>query len=314
MYQLFFYLKRIQKRHIEHGNQASSMIQRIIDYIEWYYNIFLKKLWQRHQSSKYGVTKEKRTQKIIVSLTSYPKRIGTVWLTVETLLRQNMKPDMIILWLAREQFPKGINDLPVDLIRLQNRGLTIKFCDDLRSHKKYYYALQEYPEDLVILVDDDMFYPRDLVQKLFQLHSKYPDNICCMSAQVITDFQNSCPSQWRNPMLNEKYFDSNEIQVFTGSGSIFPPKVLKEDTFNKALIKNLCPYADDLWLTYMALTNHTRMTAYHPWRAFPITIYGTAADSLYYINAADGQNDVQWKQLLDYFQYGTDWKKENEKD
>ena len=37
---------------------------------------------------------------LIVSLTSYPKRINTIWITIESLIRQVQKPDMIILWLA----------------------------------------------------------------------------------------------------------------------------------------------------------------------------------------------------------------------
>ena len=66
-----------------------------------------------------------------------------------------MKPDEIILWLAEEQF-NGIDSLPKALLEQQKRGLTIRFCDDLRSHKKYYYTMQEYPRDIVILVDDDI--------------------------------------------------------------------------------------------------------------------------------------------------------------
>ena len=37
------------------------------------------------------------------------------------------------------------------------------------------------------------------------------------------------------------------------------------------------------------------------WRSFPIGIYGTAADSLYYVNVVDNQNDKQWSNLIDYF-------------
>lgn len=301
LYEIFFCLKRVQKKRRENCKPESLKIQKVIDYIEWYYNIFLKRIWQKYPSSKYGITKEKRSQKIIVSLTSYPRRICTVFLTIETLLRQNMKPDMIIIWLANEQFPNGLEDLPVNLTSLQNRGLTIRFCDDIKSHKKYYYVMQEYPEDLIILVDDDMFYPRDLIKKLMQLHLSKPDDICCMTGQVITNFGNEKPSQWRNPYLAERFIHSNRIQIFTGSGSLFPPNSLDSFAFSKELINSLCLYADDLWLTFMALLKGTRITTYYPWRAFSITIYNTAIDALYYLNVENGQNDVQWERIINYF-------------
>ena len=32
--------------------------------------------------------------------------------------------------------------------------------------------MQEYPEDLIILVDDDMFYPYDMIEKLDDIEYK----------------------------------------------------------------------------------------------------------------------------------------------
>ena len=172
-----------------------------MNYCEWFYNIPVARWYEKFPSRKSGVTARKREQKIIVSLTTYPKRIGTIWLTIETLMRQRVKPDEIILWLAESQFSNGFTDLPESLLRLQSRGLSIRFCDDLRSHKKYYYVLQDCSKDLVILADDDMFYPRDTIQQLLKMHKRWPSDICCMTAQVMEpDFQ-SVPSLWRNPGL-----------------------------------------------------------------------------------------------------------------
>lgn len=301
IYSIYFRLKRKQKAAKEEGKQLSSADQKILNYSEWYFNVLLKKLYTKHPSKKYGITKEKRDQKIIVSLTSFPKRINTVWLTLETLLRQSVKPDEVILWLADSQFPGKYDDLPESLLRLRERGLTIRFCDDLRSHKKYFYTMQEYPDDLIILADDDAFYPQDMIASLLEMHEKNPEDICTMSAQVISG---DLPSGWRNPYLNERFVHSSEIQVYTGSGSLFPPSALHPDAFNQERMKELCPYADDLWLTFMAHMKQTKITAYYPWRAFPVFIDNTATDSLYYINVEDGQNDIQWQKLNEF--YGVD--------
>ncbi len=301
LYTRYFDLKRKQKNRRELNLEPLRAFQKEIDYIEWYYNIFLKKVYTRFSSEKSGLNMMLRDKNIIVSLTSFPKRIDTVWLTIESLFRQSLKADMIILWLADTQFPNGLDDLPANLLRLQRRGLTIRFCDDLRSHKKYFYVMQEYPNDLIVLADDDAFYPKDMLKKLFQLHQKYPNDICCSTAQKISPDFTEMPSVWQNPKLSDNLEHRSDLQVFTGSGSLFPPNSLDKLAFDKDLMTELCPSADDLWLTFMAYKHSTKTTSIHPWRAFPVFVYGTSLNSLYNENVIEGNNDIQWKKLLNYF-------------
>lgn len=301
VYRLYFWFKRIEKRRAEAKKQPSRLLRFLIGYAEWFYNIPVRRWYEKHPSKKYGLNRKMREQKVIVSFTSYPKRIKDVWLVAETLLRQSYKPDEVILWLADSQFD-GLQSLPPRLLALQERGLSIRFCDDLRSHKKYYHVLQEFPNDLVILADDDMFYPRDTIQKLIKLHEQYPGDICCMTSQVIDPSFKSMPSLWRNPRLNEMDFQhTDRIQTFTGSGTLIPPSALPMEVFDRSTFERICLYADDLWITFMAHRKGTKLTTLKKWRPFPVTIYGTAEGSLYYINAEDGQNDVQWQNLLDYY-------------
>lgn len=304
IYRLFFWFKRIDKHHRVANFPTPKSITFLLGYFEWFYNIPVANWYQKFPSRKVGVTEKKRPQKIIVSLTSYPKRIGTIWLTIETLLRQSTRPDEIILWLAHSQFPNGLQDLPDNLRRLQSRGLTIRFCEDLRSHKKYYFVLREFPNDLVILADDDMFYPRDTLRKLMCMHRKYPEDICCITSQVMDPDFCSPPSQWRNPHLTEYLEHTDRIQAFTGSGTLIPPGAFSAEAFDAEKIRELCFHADDLWITFMALRKGTKLTTSKKWRPFPVTVYGTAEGSLYYINGEGNQNDVQWQNLLDH--YGAD--------
>lgn len=302
MYKLYFLLKRIEKQ-TQNSKFIKKYIKYMLDLIEVYFNVIKLNFYKKCFWNKKGVnTKGKRKQNIIVSLTTYPKRISTIWITIETLLRQSVKPDKIILWLARDEF-SSIEELPEHLKIQMKRGLEIRFCDNLRSHKKYFYVMQEYPEDIVILVDDDMFYPYDTIKKLLKLHNKYPKDICCMTGQVMEKKGNkNKPSLWRNPEVREQLKHSDHVQIFTGSGSLYPPYSLDNTAFDKEKIQKLCPYADDLWLTMMAHRHGTKVTTYYPWRAFPISIYGTGENSLWYINSQDGQNDVQWKNMEDFFE------------
>ena len=110
-----------------------------------------------------------RQEDVVVSFTSFPARIGYVYMTVESLLRQTALPGRIILWLSKEQFPTE-ETVPEHLKKLQNEVFQIRYVDgDIRSHKKYYYSFQEFPEKKVITVDDDMIYPPRLVEELLSV-------------------------------------------------------------------------------------------------------------------------------------------------
>lgn len=54
-------------------------------------------------SSTKGISKERYCQKeVIVSLTTYGKRLYDVYLAIESIMQQSMKPNRIVLWLGDE--------------------------------------------------------------------------------------------------------------------------------------------------------------------------------------------------------------------
>ena len=300
-YSLYFKCKRMLKRIDDAQSFRFKTYEKMIGYLEAWFNLKYSNNLKNEKSFYLGINDIPREQKIVATMTTYPARIETVWIVIETIMRQSIKPDIIELWLAEEQFD-GIDNLPQSVLDLQQRGLTIRFCDDLKSHKKYFYSLQEHNNDLVILFDDDLFYPSDTIEKLLKMHEKYPEDICCITAQHVGENWKTMPSSWRNPYLFEKNEHSSELQVYTGSGSLFPPNSFHKDVYKKELILGLCPTADDLWLSYMAHLKGTKITSLNEWRPFPVEIYGTAKGSLWYVNAEEGMNDIQWKKLLSYYE------------
>lgn len=301
LYSLYYSLRRVQKAYRDDNGIRYRFSTFLIGYIETYYNLNVVKQFRNKPSHESGVTEVKREQKIIVSLTSFPARINVVWIAIETLLRQSMKPDEIILWLAEEQFPNKDDDLPKELLQQKERGLTIRYCDDLRSHKKYFYTMQEYPEDLIILTDDDAFYSKDLVEKLYKLHQENPEDIVCMTTAIIYPDIHTAPTYWTRPLRGERIIHSETAQPFTGQGTLYPPHSIPDEAFNAELIKELCLHADDLWLKYMSMRNGVKTTVMYKERSMPVGIYGTPESSLWHINGEERQNDIQWENILRYF-------------
>src|SRR5699024_2660656 len=189
-----------------------------------------------------------KDKRIIVSLTSFPARIKKVWIVIECLLRQTYPPDKIILWLAKEQF-EGRNTLPNNLLDLEKRGLEIVFCDeDLRSHKKYYYAIKKFSKDILITVDDDLIYPTILISRLLDLHKKHPGTICCDRAHRITKEGSNLKSYTEWETLHKAEGPSFKLFFTSGGGTLFPPGALSKEALNKKIFMVHCKYADDIWL------------------------------------------------------------------
>ena len=206
---------------------------------------------------EYGLTTEKRTPQLIVSLTSFPARIPMIDKTINTLLDQTVKPDRLVLWLADEQFPNREKDLTCELLALQAKGLEIRWCEDLRSYKKLIPALKEFPEDIIVTADDDLYYQHDWLESLYNEYLSNPRCVCARRACGIK-FKNNVFSV--GPHYANSDFEPTFLNQATGAGGVlYPPHCLHEDIFNVEQIKTLIPTHDDIYFWIMAVLNGTKV-------------------------------------------------------
>ena len=204
-----------------------------------------------------GVSQTSNQVKVIVSLTSFPARINTVYKTITTLMRQTVKADKIILWLAEEQFPDKI--LPQNLTRLQDYGLTIKWCEDIRSYKKLIPALAEYPEDIIITADDDYYYDKNLIKTLLNEHKKNPDCIAAIRAMRLVPKHEKFRLIRRSYIYDDTYLPSF-LNFFVGYGGVlYPPHSLHKNVLNKKEFTEIIPTNDDAWFWLHAVRNGTKI-------------------------------------------------------
>lgn len=209
---------------------------------------------------EWGLNKEKRDVKITVSLTSYPARIKTVDKTIETLLTQTVKPDRIVLWLGEDKFPGKENDLPKKLLKLRELGLTIGWVKDLRSYTKLIPALRVYPDDIIITVDDDIFYRPDLIEKLYAPFLSDPS---CIYAQTVLRVE--CDKNGNfTPYNSWKYGHVPMAKSFLNhlegvGGVLYPPHSMPSETLSESAFKTLAPTVDDVWFWCMAILGNVKI-------------------------------------------------------
>lgn len=119
-----------------------------------------------------------KEEKVIVSMTSWKKRISNVCAVVKSIRNNSVLPDQIILNLSLSEFPNKESDLPADLVRLQQNGdiRIIWQGVNTKAFKKIIPTLKEYPDDIVISIDDDFLYPEDFIETFLQEHLLHPDS------------------------------------------------------------------------------------------------------------------------------------------
>lgn len=201
--------------------------------------------------------KVRKNKEIIISLTSYPARIGTVNQTIESLLNQTMKADKVILWLAPEQFPNKEKDLPQQLLDLRDKGLTIDWYHDIKSYKKLIPTLQKYPDAIIVTADDDNIYSGQWLETLYNSYIEYPRDIQC---HRVTKFYHNQTGFHTIPGGYEYYKQPSYLNKLVGLGGVlYPPHCFYKDILNEELIMKLAPTNDDQWFWFQAILNNTRV-------------------------------------------------------
>lgn len=253
------------------------MKQRIFAFFKQFYIIVVVKRWIFSLPEKFfrlkmrvkwkvlshipgwkGVSSVLHKPELVVSLTSFPARIGVVHHTIRSLLMQSVKPDHVILWLAPEQFPEMEDELPEELLELTNYGLTIAWYKDIRSFKKLIPTLQMFPEAVIVTTDDDLYYERNWLRVLYEEYLKKPKLVHChrVTEMYVEDGEYKMIGRGRHVYPKTSY-----LYKVTGCGGVlYPPHCMADDILNEELFMELCPTNDDLWFWLMAVLNHVRVS------------------------------------------------------
>src|SRR5690554_970357 len=239
---------------------------------------------------------------IVVSLTSFPARIDVVYLTIKSMLYQTKRPQKIVLWLGKEKFPKGQNVLPNSLLELIPLGLEIEFCEDIGAHTKYFYAFQKYPEKLIVTVDDDIIYPKNLLEILLETHNKYSN--CVIANRVrYMQMENSNFKPYRKWKINRlKINNPSKRIIATGVGGVlYQPKFFLKSFFDVEGIRETNCFGDDIWLKAGQIENNVPVAFTNYYFKQFMEIPDSQKESLYATNVFEADNDRQIKEVFKYF-------------
>jgi len=239
---------------------------------------------------------------VMVSLTTIPSRIDRVHVTIESILRQELRPIRVVLWLTATHFPNLLK-LPTPLLRQMRRGLEIYNCDTDWPHQKLLPSLKKWPSNTIVTADDDIIYPVEWLQNLYNVHKDHPGTVVCRRARVMRLDASGALSKYETWQLSGKELVHPSHAIFpTGvGGALYPPGVLHDDVHNKALAERMCPRADDIWFKVMAFRKGTQCVATSTGSGDLPALQGSQEIALKYSNLDGGGNDSQLTEVLNYF-------------
>ena len=240
---------------------------------------------------------------VIVSLTSYGERLNELQYTLYSLVVQTVRPKKIIVNLAEKDFIA----LPPLLKRFEQYGVEYRQTEDLKSYKKLIPTLALYPDKIIVTADDDLFYPKKWLERLWKAHLLQPDCVVCHSTRKVV-YKNGMIATYNSWKYNKGFVASSYANsILSGAGTLFPSHCFHSDICEKTLFLVLAPTADDLWDYFMCVLNHTKITQVHgayvnlcyvnPYREYGIT----KGETLTQQNVGENKNDVQLRNILTHY-------------
>ncbi len=215
-----------------------------------------------------------------------------------------MKPDRVILVLASDEF-EAKTDLPKEYEQLEKRGLTIVFMENLKPHKKYHYAMMNHPDNIIVTVDDDVFYPENLLETLVASYMRYPSAISARRAHrmLFGDGKLLPYNEWEG---ESEYTNKPALDLIaTGVGGVlYPPNCLlayEDLLFNNEIVKKTALSADDIWLKFIALQCGVPIVIAGEKYRYLSVIPGSQNTALYHTNVGEMRNDIAIRNCMALF-------------
>lgn len=252
-----------------------------------------------------GVTSDKIADKeVVLSLTTYGKRLYSVYLTIESIMQGTMKPNRLILWLQDDLKEES---LPYSLCLQMKRGLEVRYTKDIRSYKKLIPTLQLFPNSVIVTIDDDVLYEVDTLERLVGAYNKNPHYVYASVIRRISLDSNGRIEQYKKWKMVPNDTPPSNLNLPIGVGGIlYPSGSLSDEVFDEDTFMKLCPQADDLWFWLMAKKNGymaSKIYTHDKLGRDAVSIDEVQEMGLYKSNALLG-NDVQFKNLINNCEAG----------
>lgn len=228
-----------------------------------------------------------RQERVVVTLSTTPSRARHLLPTLRSLIDQTVAADGIVLALPRTSRRDGAPYPDPAELQLPD-GVEILACQDQGPATKLLPALAAEPAARLIVVDDDVVYPRDFLATLLSAHRARPHAAIGYRGVVIDpsvafrDLPHIFATAVREP---------HPVDILFGTwGYLIPPAALDGAVADFAGRPEAVRSVDDIWISaHLALRGIERCVA--PAAMYPIETLSTLRGSLTGGINKSGEND-----------------------
>lgn len=198
--------------------------------------------------------------KIIVSLTSFPAAIPYAVQAIRSVLEGTLLPDKLVLYLDTDKFPGEVLPPELETLKAESSIFEVRFDPaEIRSYKKLIPTLRDFPDDIIVTIDDDIRYHANLLRDLVAMHKRVPDAIVAHRVRKVkpdAPYSKWRKYKWYDFIFKRLHFNHYVMQTGVG-GVLYPPHSLDEKMLDPSLFMALAPTVDDVWFWAAAVSKGT---------------------------------------------------------
>ena len=241
----------------------------------------------------------KRSTQVIVSLSCTEDNFDKLQYTLYSLFNQKVSPDKVILWISNRY---ELSELPYSITKFVKSGLDIRFVEEAGSYTKIIYALKEYRDSIIVTADENIYYPRCWLLKLYHSYISNPEDIHVHGFFGINSDKNRICTikEWR-------IFSCNETSSFknfpvSAGGVLYPPNCFIKDILREDIYKKKADVSWEIWSWVISVVSNRKIRQVKNYiRNFSTT--GFISSYKKYSGFLDNyeQSDTKLCHLLEYY-------------
>lgn len=202
-----------------------------------------------------GLNHTQRSPRILVSLAIHADEIDSAARTINTLLRQTVRPDRLILHLYDWDAEQKQRPVPNALARCLRRGVELRRCEDAPVNSGRLALWEEEADAIIVTASGGFFFRAEMIERLSAAYRRNPDMIHCHRAQKIR----SKADDGGSAGLGYDPVPSYLNQPCIGEGCLFPPRALSGVSSVRERVFDFSPADEDTQFWLLALSKDRKI-------------------------------------------------------
>ncbi|MCL4674743.1 MAG: hypothetical protein KJZ59_01630, partial [Pararhodobacter sp.] len=229
-----------------------------------------------------------RPERLVVTLTTIPARAHRLRTTLRSLLDQSEPADRIVLCLPRTA-RRGGAPYPDPATLALPAGVQVLRCTDEGPATKLLPTLRAEPGATLVVVDDDVVYPRDFLAGLLAAHRADPGAALGLRGVRVAP---GVPFPALAHVMCSAIPAPVPVDILFGTwGYLLPPGVLDGAVQDFSGYPDAVRFVDDVWISgHLARRGVRRLVV--PTRSFPVETPASAVQALTDGPNRSGDNDA----------------------